>query len=145
MTELDDSFDGCGRMCRKRGKHTLKWGDCEYGERPAPALGYFTTFTAEDGEVSGGEHEFPLTVFLWWAARLSADEQHQMLAEAAVSDDPAAVIERWRRKADKTAGAITGVTINVSPAPPVDPGYSAAQVQAAYMQGRRQGRHEAGG
>jgi hypothetical protein len=33
-----EEFDGCARPCRKAGKHTLVWGDCEHATEPEPRI-----------------------------------------------------------------------------------------------------------
>lgn len=143
----DEDFDGCMRECRIRGKHTLKWGSCEHGVRPAPRLGFFRTKIGADGELIGYESEFPVVALLPWAAVLSVDEQHRMLEEAADSEDPAVVIERWKRVADSRRAlqiAPARPVITGAP-PPTGQGFGPGVALAAYEHGRRQGRYEAGG
>ena len=93
-----DDFDGCSRLCRKRGKHTLKWGDCEHGVRPEPRLGFFRTATGEDGGVYGYEAEIPLAAFLPWVKHLTTDERWTMLEEVSDAEDPAAAVQHWWAK-----------------------------------------------
>lgn len=136
-----DDFDGCSRPCRKRGKHTLKWGDCKHGVRPEPTLGFFHTFVTSDGDLSGVTDEIPAAALLPWVKHLTTDQRWDMLKEAAHADDPAAVIARWRRRADARAP----VQINMPPAREPNPGYGPAHLHDAYELGRRQGRYEADG
>lgn len=42
-------FDGCSRACRKAGKHTLVWGDCELAVEPEPRISIGGVVTAPDG------------------------------------------------------------------------------------------------
>jgi len=144
MTDETDDFDGCSRLCRKRGKHTLVWGECEHGvepPRPDPEFGYWTTVTMEDGHPSVTQATIPLLAVIPWARNLTVDQRHEMLKEAAVAEDPATVIARWKRRADARAP----VQINMLPAREPDPDYGPGHLQAAYERGRRQGRYEAGG
>jgi hypothetical protein len=137
-----DEFDGCSRLCRKRGQHTLKWGECEHGVRPPPTLDFFRVVTMADGYPAGAYNPIPLTALLPWAASLTVDQQHQMLEEAAEVEDPAAVIARWKRK----GGLAAPPQIQMGPViQDPGPGFNPAEVAAAYERGRRQGRYEAGG
>lgn len=44
-----EEFDGCARSCRKAGKHTLVWGDCEHAAEPEPRISIGGVVTAPDG------------------------------------------------------------------------------------------------
>jgi hypothetical protein len=101
--DTPEGFDGCSRQCRKRGKHTLLWGSCEHGVRPAPTLDFFRVVTMSDGYPAGVYEPIPLAALLPWAASLTVDQQHQMLEEAVETDDPAACIEEWRKTAPSRA------------------------------------------
>jgi hypothetical protein len=98
MTEETDGFDGCARPCRKAGKHTLKWGDCEHGVRPEPRLGFFRTATGEDGHLYGYTADMPLAAFLPWVKHLTTDQRWTMLEEVSDAQDPAATVQRWYLK-----------------------------------------------
>lgn len=137
---IPGDFYGCSRDCLNQGTHTLKWGSCEHAQRPAPHLGYFRTAAGEDGSTYGYTAEIPLLAVLPWAKHLTVDQQHQMLEEASDSDDPAAVIAKWKRQASAQAP----VQINMPPAREPDPGFGPGHIAAAYEHGRRQGRYEAG-
>lgn len=142
--ETTGDFDGCSRQCRKRGEHTLKWGQCERAvepPRPDPEFGYWTTRMMEDGYPSIVQATIPLLAVLPWASRLTGDQRHEMLEEAADADDPGDVIARWKRRADARAP----VQINMLPPREPGPGYGPGHLSAAFERGRRQGRHEAGG
>ena len=141
MTDAPDDFDGCNRRCRKADAHTLEWGSCEHAARPEPRLGFFRTATGEDGHLYGYTADIPLAAVLPWVKHLTVDQRHQMLEEATDSDDPAAIIKRWKRRADARAP----VQINMLPAREPEPGYGPGHPREAYERGRRQGRHEAGG
>lgn len=102
----EEDFDGCARECRKAGVHTLKWGRCERAEEPPrdpPKFGWWRTVDGGDGFLSLVKASLPLVAVVPWAAVLSVDEQHRMLEEAADGEDPAGVIERWRRIAEARA------------------------------------------
>lgn len=144
--ELSGDFDGCARECRKVGEHTLAWGRCEFAVEPPPEdpeFGWWRVVEAGGGGQCVVQASLPLLAVLPWAAQLDVAERHRMLAEATDSSDPAGVIERWRRVAERRRP----VTLNISAIPPntTGIGYGPGYVQAAYEQGRRQGRHEAGG
>jgi hypothetical protein len=139
-----EDFDGCSRLCRKRGEHTLKWGECEHGVRPSPTLEFFRVVTMADGYPACVYNPIPLAAILPWAASLTVDHQHQMLEEAADAEDPAACIEKWQRRATGIMSAQT-MAINVSASPEPAPGYGPGYLRAAYEHGWRQGRYEAGG
>lgn len=144
MPDTPDDFDGCSRLCRKRGAHTLKWGDCEHAvepPRPEPEFGYWTTVMMDDGYPSIAQVAIPLLAVLPWAKNLTVDQRHEMLDETAHADDPAAVIARWKRRADARAP----VQINMPPMREPDPGFGPDHIAGAYERGRRQGRYEAGG
>lgn len=146
MTAPTEDFDGCARECRKAGQHTLVWGRCEFAEEPPradPAFGFWRVMKMEDGYDSLVQASLPLTAVLPWAVRLTVDERHQMLEEATDGDDPAAIIQRWQRVAERR----NPVTVNFSATPPstTGAGYGPGHVQSAYEQGRLQGRYEAGG
>jgi hypothetical protein len=139
-----DDFDGCSRLCRKRGAHTLKWGDCEHAvepPRPDPEFGYWTTVMMDDGFPSITQAAIPLLAVLPWAVHLTVDQRHEMLEEAASAEDPAVVIKKWKRRADARAP----IQINMLPAREPDASYGPGHLREAYERGRRQGRHEAGG
>lgn len=138
-----EDFDGCSRDCRTAGAHTLEWGDCEHAvepPRPDPEFGYWTTVVMEDGSPSITQATIPLLAVLPWAANLTVDQRHEMLEEAATADDPAAVIKRWKRRADARAP----LQISMLPPREPDPGFGPGHIAAAYERGRRQGRYEAG-
>jgi hypothetical protein len=144
MSEASDDFDGCARPCRKAGKHTLVWGDCEHAAqppRPDPAFGFWAAVMMDDGYPSIMQATIPLVAVLPWAANLTVDQRREMLEEAASAEDPAACIARWKRR----AGARAPIQINMLPAREPDPGYGPMHLQDAYERGRRQGRYEAGG
>ena len=94
------------------------------------------TFEWQDGAI-------PMLALLPWAASLTMGQRRQMLDEAATSQDPWHVIERWER----VAKAAWPLKLNIVSGPPGGqaPGYGAGYLSAAYERGRRQGRHEAGG
>jgi hypothetical protein len=144
MTDESDDFDGCSRLCRKRGAHTLKWGDCDLAVEPPrrePEFGFWRTFDAGDGCMSITMATIPLLAVLPWAANLTVDQRHEMLEETATAEDPAAVIKKWKRRADARAP----IQINMLPAREPDPGYGPMHLREAYERGRRQGRYKAGG
>lgn len=84
--------------------HSLKYGECEYGQRPSPEFGFWRTFIAADGYPSIGMASIPLLAVLPWSTHLTVDEQHQMLEEATDGREPAGVIERWRQYAEAKDG-----------------------------------------
>ena len=48
MTDTEE-FDGCSRACRKKGEHTLVWGNCEHAVEPEPRVSIGGVVTAPDG------------------------------------------------------------------------------------------------
>lgn len=48
MTEAED-FDGCRRLCRTKGKHTLIIGACARAPKPEPVVSMSKIFVADDG------------------------------------------------------------------------------------------------
>jgi len=139
-------FDGCSRDCRTTGTHTLVWGRCGHASeppRPDPEFGFWRTTVMQDGHPSLSKASIPLLAVLPWAARLSVDERWQMLDEAADARDPTACLRRWRQRVDGR----NPIQINMagSPSTPAQPpGFGPGHIAAAYEQGRRQGRHDAG-
>jgi hypothetical protein len=81
----EEEFDGCNSECRRKGKHSLRYGSCEFGERPKPTLGYWYTFIAEDGEVSGAEIDMPLSLFCPWVEDWPVDDQWKFIDKLAKS------------------------------------------------------------
>lgn len=81
MTE--EEFDGCLSRCRRTGKHTLKYPDCEFGERPKPTLDFFMVETADDGYPMGVIIPIPANVFLPWLDKLPVNKQFEVLGEIA--------------------------------------------------------------
>ncbi len=96
--ETPDDFDGCSRPCRKRGVHTLTWGECEHGVRPEPHLGFFRTATDADGELYGYTAKIPLAAFLPWVKHLTTDQRWTMLEEVGDAEDAAACVQHWWAK-----------------------------------------------
>lgn len=47
-------FDGCNSECRKAGKHTLRWGGCEYAPEPEPTVGLSCVYIDTDDQPSIG-------------------------------------------------------------------------------------------
>ena len=54
MSTDETAFDGCRRDCRKKGTHTLVWGECEFAPRPEPTVSMSKVYTAADGHPSIG-------------------------------------------------------------------------------------------
>ncbi|MGW4493806.1 hypothetical protein [Streptomyces sp. NPDC004376] len=54
MTDLTTDFDGCNSECRRAGQHSLRWGGCEYAEKPEPTAEICKTYTDIDGYPSIG-------------------------------------------------------------------------------------------
>lgn len=54
MTLDDTDFDGCMRACRKQGKHTRVWRECEFGIRPEPTVSMSKVYVDTDGHNSIG-------------------------------------------------------------------------------------------
>src|SRR6185503_846197 len=79
----EEEFDGCNSQCRRKGKHTLKYGSCEFGERPEPTLAYSFTFIASDGKLAGAEAHMPASLFLPWLSSTPVDYQHDFLERLA--------------------------------------------------------------
>jgi len=105
FADTPDDFAGCSRSgCRRTGVHSLKYGECEYGQRPSPEFGFWRTFTAEDGYPSIGMASIPLLAVLPWAKNLTVGEQDRMLEATADSHDPAEMVERWRQYAEAKDG-----------------------------------------
>lgn len=102
MTETPDDFDGCMSRCRRLGRHTLKWGECEHGVRPAPTLAFWRVFTASDGSPSMAAVDLDAALFVPWIRRLPVDGQWEFLeqlADANAEDRPG-IVERYRRAAE---------------------------------------------
>lgn len=42
-------FDSCFRGCRKAGRHTMVWGECQHAPRPEPSVSMSKIITGPDG------------------------------------------------------------------------------------------------
>jgi hypothetical protein len=79
----EEEFDGCNSECRRKGKHSLRYGSCEFGKRPEPTLDFFIVEDGEDGYPLVGYAQIKASVFLPWLEDLPIDEQWDFLEKVA--------------------------------------------------------------
>lgn len=93
-----EEFDGCTRQCRKKGAHTLVYGQCEFGEKPRPTLDFYVVENGDDGYPVGYIISIQASVFLPWLDGLPVEEQYKLLEKVAKAqpDKRRAVLESER-------------------------------------------------
>ena len=83
----EDNFNECFHSCRRRGKHTYKFG-CEFEQiaaRPEPTLDFLSVRTADDGYPMGVYVPIPAKVFLPFLEKMEIGDQHEFLERLASS------------------------------------------------------------
>lgn len=55
---MERDFDGCRRACRTRGRHTLRYAECEYAERPEPTVTMTKVVPGPDGGMVIGYDQY---------------------------------------------------------------------------------------